>query len=85
MGRADDCPARDRGSSFSWRDRMIRFIAGIRSSKHLAASWSGVSGNGGEAEVGWPVGQWEQLQESPLPPWGGQVCGEEDCRRAQEK
>lgn len=52
VGRADDCPARDRGSSFSWRDRMIRFIAGIRSPKHLAASWSGVRGNGGEAEVG---------------------------------
>lgn len=60
---------------------MIRFIEGIRSPKHLAASWSGVRGNGGEAEVGWPVGQWEQLQESSLPPQVGQACGEEDCRR----
>lgn len=47
---------------------MIRFIAGIRSPKHLAASWPDVRGSGGEAEVGWPVGQWGQLQESSLPP-----------------
>lgn len=60
---------------------MIRFIEGIRSPKHLAVSWSGVRGNGGEAEVGWPVGQWEQLQESAHPPQVGQACGEEDCRR----
>lgn len=34
---------------------MIRFIAGIRSSKHLAASWSGVRGNG--VRLRW-AGQW---------------------------
>lgn len=59
---------------------MIRFIAGIRSPKHLVASRSGVRGNGRETEVSWPVGQWEQLQESALPPQVGEACGEEDCR-----
>lgn len=52
---------------------MIRFIAGIRSPKHLAASWPDVRGSGGEAEVGWPVGQWGQLQESSLPPQSGRL------------
>lgn len=27
------------------------------------------------------MGQWEQLQESSLPPQIGQACGEEHCRR----
>lgn len=64
---------------------MIRFIAGIRSPKHLAASWPVVRGSGGEAEVGWPVGQWGQLQESTLPPQSGQACGKGECRRTTRK
>lgn len=64
---------------------MIRFIAGIRSPKHLVASWPDVRGSGGEAEVGWPVGQWVQLQESSLPPQSGQACGKGECRRTTQK
>lgn len=64
---------------------MIRFIVGIRSPKHLAASWPDVRGSGGEAEVGWPVGQWGQLQESSFPRKVDRLVGRESAEGPHRK